>query len=358
MAASGGTEDGLAELLRVVPELPKGTPRAVVLPDVGPQLFDALRKGGHRKLVLQVPAGLVRNAHDLAARIRDAVGCPVVVLTRACFGACDLPTADEAPGADGAVVLGHSPIPNIPLARPTYFVEMRHSGGDPKRLADLIHHSGLPARLGLVASIKHLDLVEPLTAALLERGHSLSTSRGDRRLYYAAQALGCNYTTAEAIAGKVDAFLFLGTGRFHPIGLAFAVDRPVWSLDPLQYTMEPPIDRGSLVRQRQLMVARSRDALRWGILVSTFAGQNRHATALALQERARARGRDAEILLSSRLDPRDLEGRDLDAYVNTACPRIALDDSSLYPKPILTPPEFLMALGELPLEPYRFDTYH
>jgi len=44
--------------------------------------------------------------------------------------------------------------------------------------------------------------------------------------------------------------------------------------------------------------------------------------------------------------------------VNTACPRIALDDGANYPKPVLTPPEFLMAIGELPLEPYRFDTYH
>ena len=44
--------------------------------------------------------------------------------------------------------------------------------------------------------------------------------------------------------------------------------------------------------------------------------------------------------------------------MNTACPRIALDDSDAYPRPILTPPEFLMALGELPLEPYRFDTFH
>jgi 2-(3-amino-3-carboxypropyl)histidine synthase len=132
----------------------------------------------------------------------------------------------------------------------------------------------------------------------------------------------------------------------------------VWSLDPLQNVMEPPIDRGALVRRRQLTVATARDALRWGILVSSFAGQNRMPTALALQERARARGREAEILLFDRLDPRDLEGRALDAYVNTACPRIALDDGELYAKPILTPPEFLMALGELPLEPYRFDTYH
>ena len=81
-------------------------------------------------------------------------------------------------------------------------------------------------------------------------------------------------------------------------------------------------------------------------------------TALALQERAQSRGREAEILVFDRLDPRDLEGRDLEAYVNTACPRIVLDDGELYSKPMLTPPEFLMALGELPLEPYRFDTYH
>ncbi len=95
-----------------------------------------------------------------------------------------------------------------------------------------------------------------------------------------------------------------------------------------------------------------------GILVSTLVGQNRSPTALTLQARARARGRDAEILLAQRIDPADLVGRDVEAFVNTACPRIALDDSANYPKPVLTVPEFLMAIGELPLEPYRFDTYH
>ncbi len=80
--------------------------------------------------------------------------------------------------------------------------------------------------------------------------------------------------------------------------------------------------------------------------------------AATLAERARRHGRAATILLSDRIDPRDLEGRDIEAYVNTACPRIALDDAGLYPRPMLTPPEFLMALGELPFEPYRFDTYH
>ncbi|MCI4356615.1 MAG: diphthamide biosynthesis enzyme Dph2 [Thermoplasmata archaeon] len=333
-------------------------PRAVVVPRVGPDLFAALRAGNHRKLALQVPAGLVRNAHDLAAQIREAVGVPVVIAARACFGACDFPSTSETPGVDGLIVLGHAQIPNVPLERTTYFVEMRDPGGDPEHLAELTEAAHVPRRLGLVASVQHLDLVPSFVAALTRRGYAVSLGSGDRRLQYPAQALGCNYTSAEAVEADVDAFLFLGTGRFHPLGLAFAVDKPVWSLDPLQGAVEPPIDRGALVRRRQLRVAGCRDARRWGILVSTFAGQNRNGTALSLQARARNRGLEAELFVADRIDPRDLEGRDVQAFVNTACPRIALDDAELYAKPILTVPEFLMAIGELPLEPYRFDTYH
>jgi 2-(3-amino-3-carboxypropyl)histidine synthase len=331
---------------------------AFVFPTVGSALFEALRSARPHRIVLQVPAGLVRNADELADRLHREVGTSVVLATRPCFGACDFPSRDEAPGADVAVVLGHAPIPNVPLSRPTYFVEMRDPTGDPEALAALVASAGLPSRLGLVASVQHLDLVEGLRAALGRRGYAVHVGLGDRRLAYPGQALGCNYTGAESIAADVDAFLFLGTGAFHPIGLAFAVDRPVWSLDPLQSRLEPPLDRASLIAGRQIRVAAARDAQRWGILVSTFAGQHRMGTARALQERARARGREAEILVFDRLDPRDLEGRAFEAYVNTACPRIAIDDASLYARPILTPPEFLMALGELPLAPYRFDTYH
>lgn len=334
------------------------TAPATVFRTVGPELFDALRAAHPSRIVLQVPAGLVRNAHELVERVRTESGAPVILATRPCFGACDFPSVEEAPRADLAVVLGHAPIPNVRLPRPTFFVEMREAGGDPEALATTVLEANLPRRLGLVASVQHLDLLPALTAALAKRGFEIFVEQGDRRLAYPAQALGCNYSGAEATADRVDAFLFVGTGQFHPVGLALAVDRPVWALDPLQNRLEPPVDRAALIGRRQLTVAAVRDARRWGILVSTFGGQNRSPTALALQERARAAGREAELLYFDRLDPRDLEGRAFDAYVNTACPRIALDDGMNYPRPVLTPPEFLMALGELPLAPYRFDTYH
>ncbi|MCI4357768.1 MAG: diphthamide biosynthesis enzyme Dph2 [Thermoplasmata archaeon] len=348
---------GLSFLDPASPEISRDPP-SIVLPRFDRALFEAVRRAGHSKVALQVPAGLVRNAHDLAAELGREAGVSVELVVRACFGACDFPGPSEVPDADALVVLGHSPIPNVPRILPTYFVEMRYPVSGVGSLAETIVQGGVPSRLGLVASVQHLDLVDPLRRALAERGVALEVGRGDRRLAYAAQALGCNYTSAQSLRESVDAYLFLGTGRFHPIGLAFAVNRPVWSLDPLQGALEPPIDRASLVRGRQMMVARAMDARRFGVLVSSFAGQNRSGMATTLVERARRRGREAEILRFARLEPADLEGRDLDAYVNTACPRIALDDSALYARPMLTPPEFLMALGELPLDPYRFDTYH
>ena len=326
--------------------------------EFGPELFESLRNAGHQKIVLQVPAGLVRNAHELVEQLRSQTDARVSLLTRACFGACDPPSPEEAPGADAAVVLGHAPIPNVRLPLPTYFVEMRDARGDVEALATLLASSGVPERLGLVASIQHIDLAEPLAQALRTKGYAVEIAAGDQRLAYAAQALGCNYTGAEATSARVDAFVFIGTGRFHPVGLAFAVDRPVYSVDPVQGQLEPPIDRAALIRGRQLLVAQCFDARRFGVLVSSFVGQDRSGMAQVLVRKIREHGRTAELLLFGRLDPQDLVGRDLDAYVNTACPRIALDDSALYPRPLLTPPELLMALGELPLEPYRFDTYH
>ncbi|MCI4361544.1 MAG: diphthamide synthesis protein, partial [Thermoplasmata archaeon] len=169
-------------------------PPAPVFATVGPELFAALTAARHRKIVLQVPAGLVRNAHDLAATLSVHAGCPVVVAARPCFGACDFPSPDEAPGVDAMIVLGHAPIPNVRRRLVTYFVEMRDPKGDVHALAQKVHAAGLPPRLGIVASVQHLDLVPRLIEALGAVGHAARTGAGDHRLAYAGQALGCNYT--------------------------------------------------------------------------------------------------------------------------------------------------------------------
>jgi len=74
-----------------------------------------------------------------------------------------------------------------------------------------------------------------------------------------------------------------------------------------------------------------------------------------LKRLAEKHGRAAEIFLMDLVSPDLLEGYRVDAWVNTACPRIAIEDYLLYKKPILTPPEFEIVLGERPWDDYEFD---
>jgi 2-(3-amino-3-carboxypropyl)histidine synthase len=46
-----------------------------------------------------------------------------------------------------------------------------------------------------------------------------------------------------------------------------------------------------------------------------------------------------------------------EAYVNTACPRIAIDDIRLFKAPMLTPIEFEMILGRRDLSAYALDEF-
>ena len=59
--------------------------------------------------------------------------------------------------------------------------------------------------------------------------------------------------------------------------------------------------------------------------------------------------------LEVHVSPDFLEGYRVDAWVNTACPRIAIEDVLQYKKPLLTPPEFEIVVGERAWEDYAFD---
>src|SRR3989442_5448226 len=50
-----------------------------------------------------------------------------------------------------------------------------------------------------------------------------------------------------------------------------------------------------------------------------------------------------------------LQGYRVDAWVNTACPRIAIEDILQYKQPMLTPQEFEIVLGERTWDDYVFD---
>jgi 2-(3-amino-3-carboxypropyl)histidine synthase len=69
----------------------------------------------------------------------------------------------------------------------------------------------------------------------------------------------------------------------------------------------------------------------------------------------RSHGRTAFKVVMEEINPMSLMAYRVDAYVNTACPRIAMDDSARYERPMLTIPEVEVLLGEREWDGYEFD---
>ena len=66
-------------------------------------------------------------------------------------------------------------------------------------------------------------------------------------------------------------------------------------------------------------------------------------------------GKEAVVIEMENVSPKKLDAFGLDAWVSTACPRIAIDDALLYEKPMLTFPELEVVLGLREWDDYEFD---
>ena len=138
----------------------------------------------------------------------------------------------------------------------------------------------------------------------------------------AGQILGCNVSAAEKIKNKVNAFLYIGSGKFHPIQAAIKTNKPVYIANPntneFSKISKEEIERKKREQKGKLLRFLSSEKL--GILVSTKPGQNNLKKALSLQKKLK---KESFIFMFNTLNIEELENfRDIDCWINTACPRI------------------------------------
>ena len=74
-----------------------------------------------------------------------------------------------------------------------------------------------------------------------------------------------------------------------------------------------------------------------------------------LKDLAVRHGMSAHIFIMDLVTPDQLLQFRVDAFVNTACPRLAVDEVGRFSAPMLTPQEFEIVLGERSWEALVFD---
>ena len=355
------------------------------------ELMERIQANDNRLIALQVPEGLKMQALEMMDSIETETSAKVILAADPCYGACDLVHDKmQMMGVELVAHMGHSQM-NIDSGMPTQFIDVTYDG-DPELTPVLgyleahramarerMHNQPAPeelseeqaqdrfmdavgrlapltgTKLGLVGSIQHLHLLPDFYDRLEKAGFEVEIPIGGARLSFPGQVLGCNYSGDDDSIGH---YLFLGSGDFHPIGLVLHTGKPLAMLDP--YTgdaEEMSLDRiERILRQRFGLIMASGEAQRFGILIGEKPGQMRRSLALRMKRMLEKHGKKGYLLALEHVGPELIDFYSVDAFVNTACPRIAIDDAVRYQKPLITPFELEVALGEKKWETgYQFD---
>lgn len=169
-------------------------------------------------------------------------------------------------------------------------------------------------KVGLISAIQFVKYLDNVKEYLEKDG---------KEIFIGGQMVGCNASKAVAIEKKVDAFLFVGSGDFHPLELidSTKIDK-LYFLNPVtqKFSKFDKSGLGLMKKQRKAKVSKYLMADKIGILVSTKPGQESLKVALDFKKGC---GKEAYVFIGDEIDISKLEDfNDIKVWVNTCCPRL------------------------------------
>ena len=305
---------------------------------------------GARRVLVQLPEGMKRYAPFLHSELKSLVPeATILFLGDPTYGPCDIALKQaEALGVDIIIHYGHPPAKIPQLKIPTLFLPAYSKIRPQKALKELVKTlKELEAsRVGLSAVIQHQSLLSELSAYLRREGFEVMI--GSSTTLPPGVILGCDYQACLRIDDMVDAHIIIAGGLFHALGLRCLTHKPVFALDPYRdqvVDVEKEYRRLYAVRLSRLIQLEK--AKTFGVLMCTKSGQLNLNLAMKIRRLIEEHGREAIIIAVDNVNPEWLASfENIDAFVNTCCPRLSLDDGTIYGKPIIAPYELMLVFSK------------
>ena len=309
------------------------------------KLINELKKRKPKKVLVQLAEGIKKNAPEIGEWIK-ACGIEVIFSGETCWGGCDV-AVDEARavGADLIVHFGHAEF--IRTDFPVIYINVKDMLGLNSLLEKSVGFLEKYKTIGLSYSIQHRHDLKNIKKFYENSGKKVILSKKIGNVAHEGHITGCQYEGLKAIQNDVDCFVIIGN-QFHSMGATLAVKKPVVLIDVYNNNVRIMEDlRDKILKQRAISIEKLREAKNIGIIIGTKCGQKFGSTK-KLMEKLKEQGKNVIIITMGELTPdKIMNFYHIDAFIELACPRIAIDDFASYPKPILTFKEALVAVGEL-----------
>jgi len=294
------------------------------------EIIEAIEDKDHEKIGLQGPDGIKPEIIEYAQQLEDE-GYETVIIGASTFGACGI--ADEKAermGADALIHVGHTrflhPERQDMDDINVYYLPYREDREIMKVLKNHYSEIGEDEKIGLVGVTQYMDRAEEAREFLEQKGYEVVEGKTGLRTTEVGQVLGCDAGAAHNIAEKVDAFVFLGSGHFHPSQVS-ETGKKVYVVDPYEehIWVEPANSLDDEKRAEYARVMKHKDKKKWGIVTSSKKGQNYMQAVKIAKEKLEKHGKDVYIFVEDRIFESDYKGYGIDIYVNCACPRMTKD---------------------------------
>lgn len=313
------------------------------------KLIENINEKQPKRILLQLPEGLKKEGLRISELITSKTKSEVIISGEPLWGACDV-AINEAKtlSCDMIIIYGHAPFMKVDF--PVLYLEARYE----KDISNLLEesHSSLKVfkKIAIATSVQHIHQVPKIKEFLESKGVDVTVPEAKGHAFYDGQVLGCEYNSFKLIAKDVDA-VFIIANKFHSLGVAMSINKPVILLDPFNEEVSNMEEfKQNIIKQRATAIETTREANKIGVIIGTKIGQKFGSFDHIKEKLKKMEKQFALISMSEITEDKLVNLYDIDAFVELACPRIAIDAAGLFSKPILTAREFAVLTGELTWE--------
>lgn len=303
------------------------------------RVFEIIEARKPKVVLVNAPGGLLRQTKELMERVKEKYGVKSVLSGDSCFGICDTVDDDvEKLQADLALHIGHNAAVTE-VGDYTYLVDATDDVEFDEVVETAAKTMAPYKRIGLATFSQHLHQLQPVKKKLEAKGFEVIVGKGNK-LMLEGQVFGCDFSTSYPIRDEVDAFALLGESEFHAVGLALATGKPTFMLDPYMNEVTDMQRAADERRKRAVLgVYKALDARVFGVITGLKEGQKMLGRSRWISQRLETNGRKViQLAMRDVTADRLAPHREIEAFIQTACPRISIDGFT-FDRPVLSIPQ-------------------
>jgi len=277
-----------------------------------------------KRIFIQYPEGLKTKIKEIGKQL-EKEGFETVICCEPVFGACDIRDIEaKRLECDAILHIAHTDFglkSDLPVVYWDYFFDVDPIPILKKEFKKIENYN----TIGIFTSLQYMSAMKKVKEFLESKGKKVLVEKSEK---YEGQVLGCRIQVAIKLKDKVDCFLYVGAGKFHPLGVALSTDLPVFSLDlEKNEILNLENEKMKYLKKKAWHDEELKNAKTVALIVSWKKGQNRIKEAFELKKELERKGKEVYILALDAYSKDKIIGMKFDAIVSMLCPR--MDDEIL-----------------------------